>query len=325
MSGPTQPSGAKAQPLKQCPQCEGRYADDSLNFCLQDGALLAPVSDTSSSRNSDATIIYGSLDSTGHPPGEPAVPNLAPTFAAQPTGRYARRAVETPEVIGSQPASKLLVGGVLAIAVLLLVGIGIGAVLLFRPIGQDPPPAPGPNIASVNPAESPSPTSNREGTSTTKPLSNSAAIESDNPNSQPLKIKATASSVRYSVQSNTYDPSNTLDGKRGTAWIEGADGPGRGEWIRFDFDREINLHRVLILPGYFKSPAIWARNNRISGAAVSFSDGTSRVFNFPDRMERHTLDVGSIRTRWVRIELEDFYLGKDPDTPVSEVAFEWEP
>ncbi len=42
-------------------------------------------------------------------------------------------------------------------------------------------------------------------------------------------------------------------------------------------------------------------------------------------MERHTLDVGSIRTRWVRIELKDFYFGKDPDTPISEVAFEWEP
>lgn len=289
--------------------------------------MLAPVSDSPSSRNSDATLIYGSLDSAGHSPVvEPAVPNPAPTFTAQPAVRYARRAVETPEVIGSQPASKLLVGGVLAIAVLLLVGIGIGAVLLARQSGQDQRPASGPNVASVNPAESPSPTSNREGASTTKPLSNSVAIESDqNPNSQPLKIKATASSVRYSVQSNTYDPSNMLDGKKGTAWIEGAEGPGRGEWIRFDFDREINLHRVLILPGYFKSPAIWARNNRISGATVSFSDGTSRLFNFPDRMERHTLDVGSIRTRWVRIELEGFYLGKDPDTPISEVAFEWEP
>jgi hypothetical protein len=41
-------------------------------------------------------------------------------------------------------------------------------------------------------------------------------------------------------------------------------------------------------------------------------------------MERHTLDVGSIRTHWVRIELEDFYFGKNPDTPISEVAFEWE-
>jgi len=289
--------------------------------------LLAPVSDTSPSHNSDATLIYGSLDAAGHSPVvEPAVPNLATEFRAQPTMRYASPSVETPQVRGSHPASRLLVGGVLAIAVLLLVGIGIGAVLLFRQSGLDQRPTSGPNVANVNPAESPSPTSSRDGISTTKPLSNSAAIESDqNPNSLPLKIKATASSVRYSVQSNTYDPSNAIDGKKGTAWIEGADGPGWGEWIRFDFDREINLHRVLILPGYFKSPAIWARNNRISGATVSFSDGTSRVFNFPDRMERHTLDVGSIRTRWVRIELEDFYLGKDPDTPVSEVAFEWEP
>ncbi|MBA2526333.1 MAG: hypothetical protein H0V18_11235 [Pyrinomonadaceae bacterium] len=68
--------------------------------------------------------------------------------------------------------------------------------------------------------------------------------------------------LAIAVQSNTYDPANTIDGNKGTAWIEGAEGPGWGEWIRFEFDREINLHRVLILPGYFKSPAIWARNNR---------------------------------------------------------------
>jgi hypothetical protein len=216
------------------------------------------------------------------------------------------------------------VGGVLTIAVLLLVSAGIGAALLFRQRGQDQRATSGPNVPS--PVESALPTSRREGISTTKPLSNSAATESEQkPKSLPLKIKATASSVRYSVQSNTYEPSNAIDGNKGTAWIEGADGPGRAEWIRFDFDREINLHRILILPGYFKSPAIWARNNRISSATVSFSEGTSRLFNFPDRMERHTLDVGSIRTRWVRIELEDFYLGKDPDTPISEVAFEWEP
>jgi hypothetical protein len=282
------------------------------------------VSETPSSRNSDATLIYGSLDSERPPVVEPAVPNLASPFRAQPTVRHARP--DIPHVSDSQPTSRLLVGGVLAIAVLLLVSVGIGAALLFRQSRQSQHPTSGPNVANVNPAESASPTSSRQGTSTTNPLSNSAAMESEqNPESLPLKIKATASSVRYSVQSNTYDPSNAIDGNKATAWIEGVDGPGWGEWIRFDFDREINLHRVLILPGYFKSPAIWASNNRISGATVYFSDGTSRLFNFPDRMERHTLDVGSKRTRWVRIELEDFYFGKDPDTPISEVAFEWEP
>jgi hypothetical protein len=308
--------------LKQCPQCDGRYADDSLNFCLQDGASLALVSDTPSSRNSDATLIYGSLDpGRGSTVVEPAA-KLPPTFIAQPTLLHdARGTGENPGI--SHPTSRLLVGGVLAIAVLLLVSVGIGAALLFRQSRQTQPPASGPNAAKPNPASAPS---SQEGTSTTKGLSSGPGIESDqNSKTAPLKIKATASSVRYSVQSNTYDPSNAIDGNKGTAWIEGVDGPGPGEWIRLDFDREINLHRVLILPGYFKSPAIWAMNNRISGATLYFSDGTSRLFKFPDRMERHTLDVGSIKTRWVRIELEDFYLGKDPDTPISEVAFEWEP
>lgn len=287
---------------------------------------MTPVSDSPSSKNSDATLIYGSLDSGRQTPDiEPAVPIVAPTFRAQPTVRqYAGPDAEAPRVSSSQPTNRLLVAGVLAIAVLLLVGVGIGALLLFRQSGEDPS-ASGRSVANTKPAELGSP-SIREGTSTTNPLSTGGEIGSDqDPKSVPLKIKATASSVRYSVQSNTYDPANAIDGKKVTAWIEGVDGPGWGEWIRFDFDREINLHRVLILPGYFKSPAIWAQNNRISGASLHFSDGTSGLFTFPDRMERHTLDVGSRRTRWVRIELEGFYLGKDPDTPISEVAFEWEP
>src|SRR6185503_19469372 len=78
---------------------------------------------------------------------------------------------------------------------------------------------------------------------------------------QPLKITASASSVRLAVQNNTYYPANAIDGKRSTAWIEGAEnGPGLGEWIRFDFDREINLHRILVQPGYFKSAYFWSLN-----------------------------------------------------------------
>jgi len=127
------------------------------------------------------------------------------------------------------------------------------------------------------------------------------------------------------VQANTYYPPNTIDGKRGTAWIEGVDGPGIGEWIHFDFDREIDLHRILIQPGYFKSPYIWAQNNRLATVTAQFSDGSSRKLNFDDRMEAQKIDVGSIRTRWVRLVIESVYYGTDPDTAVSEIAFEWEP
>jgi hypothetical protein len=130
--------------------------------------------------------------------------------------------------------------------------------------------------------------------------------------------------VRLAVQTNTYYAANAIDGKRSTAWIEGVDGPGLGEWIRFDFDREINLHRILIQPGYFKSPQIWAQNNRIESLTAYFSDGSSRELTFADRMDSQKVDVGSVKTRWVRFVIKSVYYGTDPDTAISEVAFEWD-
>jgi hypothetical protein len=140
-----------------------------------------------------------------------------------------------------------------------------------------------------------------------------------------LKITASSSSVRLAVQSNTYYPANAIDGKRSSAWIEGVDGPGIGEWIRFDFDREINLHRILFQPGYFKSPAIWAQNNRLATLTAQFSDGSSRQLTFDNRMDSQKVDIGSVKTRWVRLTIDSVYSGTDPDTAVSEIAVEWEP
>jgi hypothetical protein len=140
-----------------------------------------------------------------------------------------------------------------------------------------------------------------------------------------MNITASASSVRLAVQENTYYAANAMDGKRSTAWIEGVDGAGLGEWIRFDFDREINLHRILFQPGYFKSPSIWKQNNRLATVTAQFSDGSSRDLNFSDQMESQKFDVGSVKTRWVRLVIKSVHYGSDPDTALSEVAFEWEP
>ena len=53
----------------------------------------------------------------------------------------------------------------------------------------------------------------------------------------------------------------------------------------FRLDREINLHRILFQPGYFKSPAIWAQNNRLATLTAQFSDGSSRELTFDNRMD----------------------------------------
>jgi hypothetical protein len=208
----------------------------------------------------------------------------------------------------SRASNPILTFGVISIALLLLILtlVGLTFLYLYRKT---------PDRTALRSTNSQAATPSRTSDKT----------DSENVTSDPFQIKVSASSVRYAVQGNTYNPANVIDGSKRTAWIEGVDGPGIGEWLRFDFGREINLHRIMILPGYFKSPQIWAQNNRLAAATLQFSNGSSNHFTFPDRMERQTLDVGSIKTRWVRLVIDDVFTGTDPDTAISEVAFEWEP
>jgi hypothetical protein len=220
--------------------------------------------------------------------------------------------------LDSRRTNPLLVAGVIATVLLLIVLVAIAAIYVI----QHSAPA---NSNQAN-AESPSP---RRVTPQPTRDGNDEATPTPFANSGTLQITASASSVRLAVQANTYYAANAIDGKSSTAWIEGDVGSGAGEWIRFDFDREINLHRIVIQPGYFKGPQVWAQNNRLAKVTAQFSDGSSRVLTLDDRMESQRFDVGSVKTRWVRLVIGSVYQGTDPgpndDTAISEIAFEWEP
>jgi hypothetical protein len=142
----------------------------------------------------------------------------------------------------------------------------------------------------------------------------------------PVNITATASSSRQVFRGIDYGPANAMDGSMMTAWVEGSDGPGVGEWIRFDFGREVKLRRIFIAPGYFKSPQIWQKNNRLAIAIFHFSDGSTKEFRFPDQMEEQQVEVGDVTTSWVRIEIKQIYLADSDsqDTAISQVTFEWQ-
>jgi hypothetical protein len=271
--------------------------DDSLRFCLDDGTPLSGATDRF---EPPATQIL--------PRQTVASQNVSiPTLPSYPTG--------APRVDNNQSrrSNPILIAGVIAIALLLMALVGIAGYFVFKQAGGD-------ETARTN--------VNQSGLSGKKSRPSPGADESPTPDasetpSTPLKITTSASSVRLAVQSNTYYPANAIDGKRTTAWIEGEeDGPGLGEWIRFDFDREIN--RVLFQPGYFKSPQIWAQNNRLATVTAQFSDGSSRDLNFADRMESQKIDIGTVKTKWVRLVIKSVYYGTDPDTALSEVAFEWD-
>jgi hypothetical protein len=292
--------------MKRCPKCQRKYEDDTLRFCLEDGTSLSAVT-----RDAEP------------PPTEILPPRVQPTLksSADPTiPSYPNFGDRRPHPSEARQSNSILTAGVIAIAVLLLALVGIAAYFVLRQspaneatqAGNDSPKAANSPARKVDPP--PVETKRTADDITTAEPSTGT----------PLKITASASSVRLAVQSNTYYAANAIDGKRSTAWIEGVDGPGLGEWIRFDFDREIKLHRILIQPGYFKSPAIWAQNNRLATVTVQFSDGSSRDLNFNDRMDSQKADIGSIRTRWVKFVIKSVYYGTDPDTAISEVAFEWD-
>ena len=292
--------------MKRCPKCNRKYEDDTLQFCLEDGSSLSLA------------------PRDANPPATEILPRGGPTLksSAEPTiPSYPNAGSFRPSQSGVRATNPVLTAGVIAIVLLLLALVGIAAFFVFKQSGGDESaktdPAGSPAVKQGSPVSSPAA---KESSSTT----NSELTSSESQTGTPLKITPSSSSVRLAVQSNTYYPANAIDGKRSTAWIEGVDGPGLGEWIRFDFDREINLHRILIQPGYFKSPAIWAQNNRLATLTAQFSDGTSRDLNFDNRMDSQKTDIGSVRTKWVKLVIKSVYYGTDPDTAISEIAFEWD-
>lgn len=144
--------------------------------------------------------------------------------------------------------------------------------------------------------------------------------------SRPQAI-AIASSTRNPAGSLTYLPNNCIDGNLGTAWVEGVAGSGIGEWIRFDFDREVELLRVRLAPGYFKSSQSWLHNNRLAVATMFLSDGSSRIWYLDDRMEQQDLGLGGVKIRWVRMTIDKIYPGTvdSEDSPISEITFDLKP
>jgi hypothetical protein len=291
--------------MKYCQKCSREYDDDSLRFCLEDGASLTPATHRS---EPPPTLILPQRPTSILNSSSQTLPALPISASIRP---------DTPEMRRSNP---VLTAGVIAIALLLLVLVGLAGYFVSKQFGGDTAQT------NTNQPEVSVKKNDPPATDLPRNTNTNASIEiSGSQTDKPLKITASASSVRLAVQSNTYYPANAIDGKRSTAWIEGAEnGSGLKEWIRFDFDREINLHRILVQPGYFKSPQIWAQNNRLATVTAEFSDGSSRDLNFADRMDSQKIDIGSVRTKWVRFVIKSVYDGTDPDTAISEVAFEWD-
>lgn len=136
----------------------------------------------------------------------------------------------------------------------------------------------------------------------------------------PRKPSARATSALPPTRTNRYDPERAIDGDPSTAWVEAEKGPGIGAKLHIDLG-PMDLNSLEVLPGYGKSDAIWARNNRLQTAWIHLSDGARIEAHFADERSLQTVWLGNHQAiEWVEIEIRGVYPGsRDDDTCISEV------
>ena len=139
---------------------------------------------------------------------------------------------------------------------------------------------------------------------------------------KPVFDTVDASSVLASQGSNYYYPSMATDKKFNTAWQEGADGFGYGEYLKFTANTDQKVSGIKILNGYCKSKDLYYKNNRIRKVKIFFSDGTVITKILNDNFLEYNdirLDEPVICTSF-RIQIVDVYQGtKYDDTGITEV------
>ena len=137
--------------------------------------------------------------------------------------------------------------------------------------------------------------------------------------------EATASSHLSADRHGTYSPYAAIDGQVDTAWAEGVEGPGVGEWIRLDFPESVAVHAIHVDVGFDKDADLFAKNNRVREATLRFSDGQAVTVTFDDVRGMQPVSVidlfgGRVETTSVELVIEDVTPGSAyDDTCIAEI------
>ncbi len=187
--------------MKRCPTCRREYADDTLRFCLEDGAPLLSETDAPPA-SFDPHAISRDSGSPSHRSNVPTevlgapsaqterMPQTAQTLAQQPrlTERDNHPAARPPKT-----QNNALVVGLTAIATLILIALGVvGAWFFFR---SDKPT--GDEKAALNQNQNENATPNANNTNVNKALVNANASPSPAASASPSPVDVAA--VRQQV------------------------------------------------------------------------------------------------------------------------------
>ena len=117
-----------------------------------------------------------------------------------------------------------------------------------------------------------------------------------------------------------------------TAWVEGVEGNGEGEYLRYSFPGTCpRITTVLIHNGYVKNWEVWYDNARVKRLLMYYNDEPYAILNLQDTMGLQSFDVGVLgyedkdsAPAWsIKFEILEVYPGKKyEDTAITEIYFD---
>ena len=139
---------------------------------------------------------------------------------------------------------------------------------------------------------------------------------------EPITWDLVDSSSTLTDEYGTYHNYHICDDDSSTAWVEGVDGDGLGEWIALIKHDSVTLNKIEIHNGYKKSDKTYFRNNRLKTALIEFSDGSSFNYNFEDEYSK--VDIielpNPVSTYYIKLTIVDVYKGDAfQDTCITEI------
>ena len=276
-------------------------------------------------------------------------PMSQPSPAVQPIARHIPQPMADPSAPAGKKSSK---GALVAvICVFVVAAVGLFAVYHFGTGGglqQQTQTAP----AAAPSAETAPDASTTSGEKSEAPAAVSSPSNQQNANQQNANQQA-PSNHQYSSQQNEtapveskpaaapvftytdassvlpgdevtayYGPNNVVDNDFTTAWNEGVDGGGIGEWVSINANEPQRVSGVRIVNGYPKTGDIFKGNHRCRNVTISLSDGYEQHVTLKDAYrEYQTFNFDRAHdTTFVRVRIDSIYQGaRWDDTPICEL------
>lgn len=138
-----------------------------------------------------------------------------------------------------------------------------------------------------------------------------------------------ASSTLKSQGKFSYSVKNIHDLSYATAWIEGVDGYGEGEWVEYKLpETNPTITTIKIANGYIRTKKAWEENSRVEVLELSVDGEPYALLYLEDVYQEQIFNVGEIKPKdgkplVLRFTIRTTYPGtKYKDTAISEIYFD---